>query len=107
MGKLKIGYTYRGESIGYFLIVEFKDTETIILHQVLSVIRECAKMEEYKLDLPNETTFSGLSIFPDQRRIFVEGKEIYFTHHEFDMYYFWLDIQGRFLAENSYMKLCG
>ena len=77
-----------GESIGYFLIVEFKDTETTILHQVLSVIRGCAKMEEYKLDLPNETTFSGLSIFPDQRRILVEGKEIYFTHHEFDMMIF-------------------
>ena len=77
-----------GESIGYFLIVEFKDTETTILHQVLSVIRGCAKMEEYKLDLPNETTFSGLSIFPDQRRTFVEGKAIYFTHHEFDMILF-------------------
>ena len=77
-----------GESIGYFLIVEFKDTETTILHQVLSVIRGCAKMEEYKLDLPNEAMFPGLSILPDQRRILVEGKEIYLTHHEFDMILF-------------------
>src|SRR5699024_9050533 len=77
-----------GESIGYFLIVEFKDTETTILHQVLSVIRGCAKMEEYKLDLRNATTFPGLSILPDQRRILVEGKEIYLTHHEFDMMLF-------------------
>ena len=77
-----------GESIGYFLIVEFKDTETIILHQVLSVIRGCAKVEEYKLDLPNETTFPGISIFPDQHRILVEGNEIYLTHHEFDMMLF-------------------
>lgn len=77
-----------GESIGYFLIVEFKDTETTILHQVLSVIKEHITVEEYKLDLPNETIFPGLSIFPDQRRILVEGKEIYFTHHEFDMMIF-------------------
>ena len=77
-----------GESIGYFLIVEFKDTETTILHKVLSVIRGCAEMEKYKIDLPDETTFLGLSIFPDQRRILVEGKEIYFTHHEFDMMIF-------------------
>ena len=77
-----------GESIGYFLIVEFKDTETTILQQVLSVIKEYAKMEEYKPDLTNESTFSGISIFPDQRRILVEGNEIYLTHHEFDMMLF-------------------
>lgn len=41
-------------------------------------------MEEYKLDLPNEAMFPGLSILPDQRRILVEGKEIYLTHHEFE-----------------------
>ena len=45
-------------------------------------------MEKYKIDLPDETTFSGLSILPDQRRILVEGKEIYLTHHEFDMMLF-------------------
>lgn len=45
-------------------------------------------MEEYKLDLPNETTFPGISIFPDQRRILVERNEIYLTHHEFDMMLF-------------------
>lgn len=73
-----------GESIGYFLIIEFKDTETTILHQVLSVIRGCAEMKKNKIDLPDETTFSGLSILLDQRRILVEGKEIYLTHHEFD-----------------------
>ena len=76
------------ESIGYFLIVEFKDTETTILHQILSVIRGYTKMEEYKLDLPNETIFPGLFILPDQRRILVEGNEIYLTHHEFDMMLF-------------------
>ena len=32
----------------------------------------------------NATTFPGLSILPDQRRILVEGKEIYLTHHEFE-----------------------
>ena len=45
-------------------------------------------MEEYKLDLPNETIFPGLFILPDQRRILVEGNEIYLTHHEFDMMLF-------------------
>ena len=45
-------------------------------------------MEEYKLDLPNETIFSGAFILPDQRRILVEGNEIYLTHHEFDMMLF-------------------
>ena len=45
-------------------------------------------MKKYKLDLPNETIFSGLSILPDQRRILVEGNEIYLTHHEFDMMLF-------------------
>ena len=73
-----------GESIGYFLIVEFKDTETTILHQVLSVIKEHITVEEYRSDLRNATTFPGLSILPDQRRILVEGKEIYLTHHEFE-----------------------
>ena len=77
-----------GESIGYFLIVEFKDTETTILHQVLSVIKEHITVEEYRSDLRNATTFPGLSILPDQRRILVEGKEIYLTHHEFDMILF-------------------
>ena len=88
MGSPKIGYTYGGESIGYFLIVEFKATETTILQQVLSVIKEYAKMEEYKPDLTGESTFSGISIFPAQRRILVEGNEIYLTHHEFDMMLF-------------------
>ena len=77
-----------GESIGYFLIVEFKDTETTILHQVLSVIKEHITMEEYRSDLTNATTFPGISIFPDQHRILVEGNEIYLTHHEFDMMLF-------------------
>ena len=45
-------------------------------------------MKKNKIDLPDETTFSGLSILPDQRRILVEGKEIYLTHHEFDMMLF-------------------
>lgn len=52
------------------------------MHEVLSVIKGYAKMEEYKPDVANETTFPGLSIFPDQRRILVEGNEIYLTHHE-------------------------
>ena len=54
-----------GESIGYFLIVEFKDTETTILHQVLSVIKEHITMEEYRSDLRYATTFPGLSILLD------------------------------------------
>ena len=92
-----------GESIGYFLIVEFKDTETTILHKVLSVIRGCAEMEKYKIDLPDETTFLGLSILPDQRRILVEGKEIYLTHHEFDMMIFLARHPGRvFTKEQLY-----
>ena len=45
-------------------------------------------MEEYRSDLRYATTFPGLSILPDQRRILVEGKEIYLTHHEFDMMLF-------------------
>ena len=45
-------------------------------------------MKKYKIDLLDETTFSGLSILPDQRRILVEGNEIYLTHHEFDMMLF-------------------
>ena len=77
-----------GESIGYFLIVEFKDTETTILHQVLSVIKEHITVEEYRSDLTNATTFPGISIFSDQHRILVEGNEIYLTHHEFDMMLF-------------------
>ena len=77
-----------GESIGYFLIVEFKDTETAILHQVLSVIKEHITVEEYRSDLRNATTFPGISIFSDQHRILVEGNEIYLTHHEFDMMLF-------------------
>ena len=52
-----------GESIGYFLIIEFKDTETTILHQVLSVIRGCAEMKKNKIDLPDETTFRGFLFF--------------------------------------------
>ena len=45
-------------------------------------------MEEYRSDLTNATTFPGISIFPDQHRILVEGNEIYLTHHEFDMMLF-------------------
>ncbi len=77
-----------GESIGYFLIAEFKDTETAILDEVLSVIKDHAKTEEYRIDMINETTFPGLSIFSEQRRILVEGTEIYLTHYEFDMMLF-------------------
>lgn len=51
---------------------------------MLSVIKEYAKMEEYKPDLTGESTFSGISIFPAQRRILVEGNEIYLTHREFE-----------------------
>ena len=40
-----------GESIGYFLIAEFKDTETAILDEVLSVIKDHAKTEEYRIDM--------------------------------------------------------
>lgn len=90
-----------GESIGYFLIVEFKDTETTILHQVLSAIKEYTTLEEYKLDLTNETTFPGLSILPDQRRILVEGNEIYLTHHEFDMMLFLARHPGRVLTREQ------
>ena len=88
MGKLKSVTLTGGESIGYFLIVEFKDTETTILHQVLSVIKEHITVEEYRSDLTNATTFPGISIFSDQHRILVEGNEIYLTHHEFDMMLF-------------------
>ena len=45
-------------------------------------------MEEYRPDVTNKTTFPGLSILPDKRRILVEGNEIYLTHHEFDMMLF-------------------
>ena len=75
-----------GESIGYFLIVEFKDTETVILHKVLSIVKGYTKIEEYNSDLTKERSFPGLSVFPEQRRVLAEKKEITFTHYEFDVF---------------------
>lgn len=60
-------------------------------------------MTEYKSELSNEAIFPGLSIFPDQRRILVEEKEIYLTHHEFDMMLFLVRHPGQvFTREQLY-----
>ena len=36
--------------------------------------------------MTKERNFPGLSVFPEQRRILVEKKEIPFTHYEFDVF---------------------
>ena len=70
--------------IGYILLVEFKNSEKFILDEIMTMLNVYSGEGISETNNRN-ISFHGITIYPDQRRIFTAENEIFLSHYEFDM----------------------
>ena len=72
------------ENIGYILLAEFNNSEKAILNEIMTVLKGYS-VEDINEENNRNISFHGITIYPDQRRIFTAENEIFLSHYEFDM----------------------
>ena len=72
------------ENIGYILLAEFNNSEKTILDEIMTVLKRYS-VEDINEENNGNISFHGITIYPDQRRIFTAENEVFLSHYEFDM----------------------
>ena len=70
------------------MILTVQDGEEQILKSILSFLSDTFEITLVEPEQSVKVDFPGLTIFPFERKVMVEGEEVSFTLHEFDLLLF-------------------
>lgn len=98
----------RGGNIGRLLILEFNEDEIDVFDEIMGVVGRHPDFKKYELRDEPALQFPGLEIYPDQRKIYRDRREIHLTVKEYDMLCFLVKNRGRVLTyDQIYRKIWG
>lgn len=98
----------RGGNIGRLLILEFNEDETDVFDEVMGVVDRHPDFKRYELRDEPALQLPGLEIYPDQRKIYRDRREIHLTTKEYDLLCFLVANKGRVLTyDQIYRKVWG
>ena len=86
---------------GKVMILTFKDDEDQVLNKVLTLLSGEPKVITVQQDISPVFTFPGLTIYPYQRQVFREEKEIPLTHLEFSVLLYLAQQPGRVFSQQQ------
>ena len=90
------------------LILEFNEDETDVFDEIMGVVGRHPDFKRYELRDEPALQFPGLEIYPDQRKIYRDRREIHLAVKEYDMLCFLVMNRGRVLTyDQIYRKIWG
>ena len=78
--------------------MEFQDKDSVVFDEVMMVLRRYPNFEKLYLDNETVISLSGLTIYPEQRKVYCGQKEIYLTVKEYDLLCLLVSNKGQILT---------
>ncbi len=74
-----------GDIIGRVLVIEFDDTDSGVFDEVIGVLQKHKSFETVQVKAENIISLPGLTIYPNQRKIYRDRQEIPLTTKEYEL----------------------
>ena len=100
--------TKGGDIIGRILLIEFKEEDTAAFDEVMAVLKRHTDFKMFSMEEETVISLPGLTIYPEQRKIYRDRQEIHLTAKEYDLLCLLVANKGRVLTyEQIYQKVWG
>lgn len=97
-----------GDIIGRILLIEFQEEDSLAFNEVMTVLKRHPNFKTFSLNEEMVISLPGLTIYPEQRKIYRDRQEIHLTTKEYDLLCLLVYNQGRVLTyEQIYQKVWG
>ena len=94
--------------IGHILVVEFNETDSRLFDEVMELLQKHTTFRTIQLKEETVLSFPGLTIYPNQRKIFCDKQEIFLTAKEYEILYLLVYNRGQTITyEQIYDKIWG
>ena len=87
-----------GDTIGRILVIEFDEKDSGVFDEVMGVLQKHKSFERLQIKAENTISFSGLTIYPNQRKIYRDRQEIPLTTKEYELLCLLATNQGQVLT---------
>lgn len=97
-----------GDIIGRILVIEFDETDSGVFDEVMGVLQKHKSFETVQVKDENIISLPGLTIYPNQRKMYRDRQEIPLTTKEFELLCLLATNQGQVLTYTQiYEKVWG
>lgn len=94
--------------MGRLLVIEFNEQNSSVFDEIMKVLREYPDFEYLRLKDEPMISLPGLEIYPGQRKIYRDRREINLTTKEFEILILLVANKGRVLTyDQIYQKVWG
>lgn len=98
----------RGDNIGRILVIEFKAEDAMAFDKIMAVLKCNSGFEMFSMEEKMVISLPGLTIYPEQRKIYRDRQEIHLTVKEYDLLCLLAYNKERVLTYGQlYPKVCG
>ena len=87
-----------GDIIGRILIIEFDETDLGVFDEVMEVLQKHKSFETVQVKSENTISLPGLTIYPNQRKMYRDRQEIPLTTKEYELLCLLATNQGQVLT---------
>lgn len=74
-----------GDTIGRILLIEFKEEDAAAFDEVMAVLKRHTDFKMFSMDKETVISLPGLTIYPEQRKIYRDRQEIPLTTKEYEL----------------------
>lgn len=97
-----------GGGIGRILLIEFREEDSAAFNEVMSVLKRYPDFENINLSEETIISIPGLTIYPEQRKIYRDRQEIHLTTKEYQILCLLVSNKGQILTyAQIYEKVWG
>ena len=97
-----------GGIIGRILVIEFDETDSGVFDEVMGVLQKHKSFETVQVKAENTISLPGLTIYPNQRKMYRDRQEIPLTTKEYELLCLLATNQGQVLTYTQiYEKVWG
>lgn len=108
MNLIYIYLRLEGDIIGRILVIEFDEMDSMVFDEVMEVLGKHPNFEIMQLSDNAVISFPGLTIYPEQRKIYRDRQEIHLTTKEYDILCLLVANRGQILTyAQIYEKVWG
>lgn len=97
-----------GDDIGRILVIEFKEEDTAAFDEVMEVLKHHSSFGMFSMEKETVISLPGLTIYPEQRKIYRDRQEIHLTAKEYEILCLLVSNRGQILTyKQIYEKVWG
>lgn len=97
-----------GDNIGRALLLEFDEQDSSVFNEIMEILKRHPDFKWMPTNNEPMLSFPGLEIYPDRRKVYCGGQEIYLTAKEYNILCLLVVNKGRVLTyDQIYRKVWG